>query len=331
VTVIYQSDCARLTVYESPGNGAPESMAEEIRQGLSGERKSVPCKYFYDDAGSRLFERICNLPEYYQTRLEMGLLNKYGPQIMSGFSHGDIVELGSGANWKIKRLITSIGRRNRAGLRYVPVDISHSALIDASSDMLELYPDMNIMGIVTDFTRNLDRLEKDRPKLILFLGGTIGNLDENEAQEFLECVAGSMRGDDRFLLGADMIKPVTILEAAYNDSAGVTGLFNKNILKVINRELDADFDHTLFAHRAFYDQRFERVEMHLEAREDMEVNIPGAGIEVEIVSGETIRTEICRKFSRASLVRMVRSAGLEVDRWYSNDDRWFSLVELVKR
>ncbi len=331
MTVIYQSDCNRLTVYENPGNGAVESVAEEIRQGLCEEQKRVPCKYFYDAAGSKLFERICNLPEYYQTRMEMELLNEHGPEIMDGFSHGDIVELGSGANWKIRKLVTSIDHRRRAGLRYVPVDISHSALIEASSDMLEMYPDMNIMGIVTDFTRNLDRLERERPKLILFLGGTIGNLDENEAQEFLECVAGSMRDDDRFLLGADMIKPAKILEAAYNDSAGVTGLFNKNILTVINRELDADFDHSLFVHRAFYDPRLERVEMHLEACEDMEVEIAGAGIEVAIMSGETIRTEICRKFSRVSLERMVRSAGLRVDRWYTNDDRWFSLTELVKR
>lgn len=325
----FQSDCNRLKVYDCLVQTESDARAAEIYKGLTDKQKKIPSKYFYDAAGSKLFEEICRLPEYYPTRTELSILKRCASQIMGGFNEGDIVELGSGANWKIRTLIDSINEHERKHLRYVPVDVSRTALMEASEEMLEIYPALSIVGIVADFNFQL-KLTPDRQRLFLFLGSTIGNLDEKESVRFLENVAGMMGKGDRFLLGLDMLKPVEIIEAAYNDSKGVTAKFNKNALKVLNREFDANFDLSHFDHHAFFNREKERVEMHLRANRNVKVEIGELDFALEMEKGDTIRTEICRKFSRESAGKMADSAGFKIAEWYTDEKGWFSLAMLER-
>ena len=310
--------------------GATNNIAHDVLVGLRSEQKYIPSKYFYDSRGSRLFEVICNLPEYYPTRTELVLLFSYATDIVRGFAHGDLVELGSGANWKIRTLLQAMGRSQRSDVRYVPVDVSSSALKQSAADLETMYPELRVNGIVADFTRDLHCIQSDRPKLVLFFGSTIGNLDEREASSFLECLAATLNPGDRFLLGLDMIKPTEILEAAYNDSRSVTAEFNKNILLVVNRELRANFNPDSFEHVAFFNEEEERVEMHLRARRDLWVQVRKVDASFVLRKGETVRTEICRKFRRISAEKMIHDAGMEVSRWYTDPKGWFSLLEAVR-
>lgn len=331
MTVIFESDCNRLKVFTVLSGHAGDPVAEELRSGLTASPRQVPSKYFYDARGSKLFEEICELPEYYQTRTELALLKRYAPDIMAGFAGGDLIELGSGANLKIRALLDAVDETQEGGIRYVPVDISESALIEAAEHLLELYPDLTIMGLVTDFHHPLERLDPTRRKLFLFLGSTIGNLDDRQAREFLSSVAALMDDDDRFLLGLDTLKETAILERAYNDAAGVTAAFNKNILSVLNATFGAEFDPEAFDHLAFFDSEAARIEMHLVARHDMEVGLGDLEIELTLKEGETLRTEICRKFDRPSAEAMVRAAGLHISQWYTDAEETFALALLEKR
>jgi L-histidine N-alpha-methyltransferase len=310
---------------------ATDTMAQDVLKGLTADRKYLPSKYFYDARGSKLFEEICDLPEYYPTRTELQLLSTHAEDIVRELRHGDLIELGSGANRKIRTLLDALGPSRRADVRYVPVDVCSSGLQASAAELRTVYPEMKIKGIVADFTRDLHRLRSDRPKLILFFGSTIGNLDEWEALSFLRDAAALLNPGDRFLLGLDMVKPVEIIEAAYNDSRNVTAEFNKNILHVINRELHASFNPAAFDHVAFFNQELEQVEMHLRARRDICVDVKALGISVRLKKGETIRTEICRKFTRHSAEKLIRDAGMEVSRWRSDPKGWFSLLEAVPR
>jgi L-histidine Nalpha-methyltransferase len=298
--------------------------------GLTARRKYIPSKYFYDARGSRLFEAICHLPEYYPTRLELRLLRTHARELLDGFREGDLVELGSGANWKIRMLLHALGPSRRAVVRYVPVDVSHAALTASAQELAETYPELKISAIVSDFMRDLHRLESDRPKIVLFFGSTIGNLDERESSAFLKCIAKILNPGDRFILGLDMVKAEEILEAAYNDSRHITAEFNKNILLVLNREVGADFDTDDFDHVTFFNRERAQIEMHLRTRRDVRVAIRRLEFTVSLRKGETIRTEICRKFSQASVQEMVSRSGLRVTRWFSDPDGWFSLAEIMR-
>jgi L-histidine N-alpha-methyltransferase len=304
-------------------------LSQDVFTGLTADQKFIPSKYFYDERGSMLYERICELPEYYLTRTELYILQEKSEAIMAPFENGDLVELGSGANWKISKLIDAANDPPGAHLRYVPVDISESALVAASEDLLNEYPKLRVLGIVADFTRHMEVIPRDFSSLIILFGSTIGNFNEFESQKILQTVADSMKTGDRFLIGLDMIKPKTILEAAYNDSQGVTSEFNKNVLRVINRELHADFDADVFEHLAFYNEEKEQVEMHLQATQRTTVEINDLDLTVEFEKGETIHTEICRKFSEESAQKMFSTAGLAVEQWFTDPKGWFSLVELV--
>ena len=306
---------------------ATYTMAQDVMKGLMADQKYIPSKYFYDARGSKLFEAICNLPEYYPTRTELRLLSTHAKDIVRGLHQGDLVELGAGANWKIRTLLDALAPSRRADLRYVPVDVCGPALKESAAQLTREYPEVSVNGIVADFTRDLHRLQSNRPKVVLFFGSTIGNLDDEEAASFLQDVAAMLNPGDRFLLGLDMVKEVEILEAAYNDSRNVTAEFNKNMLLVINRELHATFNPASFDHAAFFDERQERVEMHLRARRDMCVDVKALRISVVLKKGETIRTEICRKFHRDGAEEMIHDAGMKVSRWYSDPNGWFSLLE----
>jgi L-histidine N-alpha-methyltransferase len=301
---------------------------KDILKGLTSQKKSIPSKYFYDERGSRLFEEICCLPEYYPTRTEMIIIRRFAPEIMNSLPEGDIVELGSGANWKIRAFLNAVECSKLSYLRYVQVDVSEAAIIESSKELLELYPELETLGIVADFTKDIDAIRRDRPTLILFLGSTIGNFSRELQRQFLKAVADSMKREDRFLLGMDMMKSRDVLEAAYNDSQGITAEFNMNILRVLNRELNADFNMEHFDHLAFFNEEKKQVEMHLLANRGVSVKIQELGVQVELEKGETIHTEVCRKFSRTSAEQMAGLSGLVITRWFSDPREWFALVEM---
>ena len=310
-------------------DGALEDMKQEVRQGLTAERKYIPSKYFYDSRGSDLFERICEQPEYYQTRTELAILKKSARQIMRELKTGNLIELGSGANWKVRHLLDAAGSRGK--IRYVPVDVRESALVGAAEELLCLYPELSISGIVADFQREMDRIGLDGDNLITFFGGTIGNFPAEEGQQFLTSLAGVMGKGDRLLLGVDMVKRKDVLEAAYNDEQGITAQFNRNILAVLNRELSADFDPAAFEHVAFYNEGTESIEMHLRASEDLNVEVTGLDLHLGLERGETLFTEISRKFRRETVEALAREAGLGITNWYTDRKEWFALVEMKKK
>ncbi len=306
-----------------------EKMINDILKGMIKTQKSIPSKYFYDARGSHLFEQICMTPEYYPTKTELSILDQSATAIMQFFYHegGNLIELGSGSNQKIRKLLDVMHSFDRGRIRYVPVDISESSLLESATELLKNYENLQILGVLADFTRHIEVLPRGR-KLITFFGSTIGNLTEKEAVTFLRNVRTMMNPDDRFLLGMDMLKSVEILESAYNDRQGVTRDFNRNILAHINRELKADFDPEDFDHLAFFNSRREQVEMHLRARRNVKAHIADLGLSCDIREGETIHTEICKKFSRESAGRLFQQAGLSIARWFTDSKGWFSLVEL---
>jgi L-histidine N-alpha-methyltransferase len=316
---------------QSPRKLVDSQIARDVLRGLAADQKFIPSKYFYDARGSRLFEEICLLPEYYLTRTELSVLQRDSRELVDGFDRGDLVELGSGSNLKIRTLLDAMGQARRETTRYIPVDISETALLSASRGLARYYPELEVEAVLADFTRDLSNIPSDRHKLLLFFGSTIGNLDEDECRAFLDAVANTLRTGDRLLLGLDMLKPRAILEAAYNDTQQITSDFNKNILLVVNRELDATFDLNDFEHEAFFDPDNGRIEMHLRAKTPVTVQIYDLGVCVTMEEGETIRTEICRKFSQEIVEKMVDEVGMMISGWHSDPREWFSIAEIVRK
>lgn len=304
--------------------------ARDIARGMSEKQKRIPCKYFYDAEGSRLFEAICATPEYYLTRTESAILEERGARIMEFFSQGAgyLVELGSGSNHKITKLLNAADREIIGHIRYVPMDICESAMVEAAAGLLELFSELRVLGILADFTKSLSLLPRGR-KLIAFLGSSIGNFSRGERIAFLENLARAMQPGDRFLLGLDMVKPPRIIEAAYNDREGLTSQFNLNILRSINRRLNTGLGLEDFEHVAFFRTDLERVEMHLRARKRISLRIQD--LVVDIREGETILTEICQKFTRPGAELEFKEAGFAVSDWFTDPREWFSVVLLDKR
>jgi L-histidine N-alpha-methyltransferase len=301
------------------------SLGRDARQGLTAEPKTLPAKYFYDERGSRLFEAICDLPEYYLTRTEQALLETVAADLIAEASPTQIVELGSGASRKTRLLLDALtGARPSAC--YVPVDVSGAMLRQSALAIRGAYPRLRVHGIVGDYERHLAHLPPAERRLLVFLGSTIGNFAPGEAHAFLCGLARTLSPGDFFLLGLDLVKALDILEAAYNDSLGITAAFNRNVLLVLNRELGADFDPARFAHRAFYNREEQQIEMHLVAREAHEVVVPALEMGIRFHELETIRTEISRKFTPASAAAMLGGAGFRLRRWHVSPDRYFALA-----
>lgn len=298
----------------------------DAQAGLTALQKRIPCKYFYDAHGSELFEEICRLPEYYPTRTELAILRAIAPDIMNTSAHRDLVELGSGATVKIRTLLDAAGKHNRNSMRYIPVDISESAIRDACDHLVTLYPELQVLGIVADFTHQMDVIPTERPLTVCFLGGTIGNMDPEESLSFFREIARNLKPGDRVMVGFDMVKDRCVMEAAYNDSRGVTARFNKNILRVLNTQLKADFRESDFDHLAFFNDAESRIEMHLVANKDVQVTIHSIGLQIEMRQGETIHTENSRKFTKTNVENMATQAGLCIQGWHSDSNEWFSLV-----
>ena len=306
-------------------------LAEDVRRGLTATPKTLPPKYFYDAAGSDLFERITELPEYYLTRAEAGLLNSTASSVMSTVKPREIVELGAGSATKT-RLLLDAAHAAGSLARYLPFDVSPDALRAAGAALMERYPFLKVHGSVGDFERHLDQIPPpDGSRLALLLGSTIGNLEPAFRTKFLSQVRGLVAEGGGFLLGVDLVKDVAALHAAYNDSEGVTAAFNRNVLHVVNRELGADFQPQAFQHHAFFNPVASRIEMHLVPRELQNVRIATLSLSVEIRPDESIWTESSYKFTQASTAAMLEEAGFELGEWYTDPGRQVGLALAVPR
>ena len=314
---------ARLTAsaYRQPD---PRMLAE-VEAGLSAPQKELPPKYFYDHRGSELFEEITRLPEYYPTRTERALLAAWMPRLIPQLGTRALVELGAG-NAEKSRIIISAMQAAGTADRYLPIDVSASFLNQTAARLRREYPGLAVEPVVADIAEEFERPRGlPHPALFAFLGSTIGNFYPPAAIRLLSRVRQAMEGDDRFLLGVDLRKDVSRIEAAYNDSQGVTAEFNRNMLLVLNHELGANFDPAAFEHRAFYENATHRIEMHLVSTVEQKVRVPGIGL-VPFAQGESIRTEISCKHDRGSVDELFLAAGLRVESWRADPDALFALV-----
>jgi L-histidine Nalpha-methyltransferase len=302
-----------------------DTMLEDVRDGLTRSLKELPPKYFYDERGSALFDQITTLPEYYPTRCERSILNRHAPAIVESSDAQELVELGSGTASKTRALLYAMAGSGTLR-RYVPFDFDPSVVENCAAELTELYPGLEVHGVVGDFGRDLDCIPDGQRRLFAFLGGTIGNLLPDERATFLERVRDQMDEDDRLLIGTDLIKDRHVLEAAYNDSAGVTAEFNRNVLRVINAGLDADFDPEAFEHVAFFDEANSWIEMRLRANGAQRVRIVGADLELTFADGEEIRTEISAKFTREAVERELKAAGLRLDEFFTDGSQLFGVA-----
>jgi L-histidine N-alpha-methyltransferase len=313
------------------GAGTGEGLAADARRGLTASPKSLPPTYFYDPRGSELFERITRLPEYYQTRAELRILRRIAAGMTARHGVGELVELGSGASRKTAVLLDAM--RDAGTLeRYVPFDVCPEAILAASGRLADAYPGLEVHGVAGDFGRHLPCVPERgaAPRLVAFLGGTIGNLEPGSRAPFLRTVAELMDPDDLLLVGTDLAGDAARIRSAYDDAAGVTAQFNLNLLRVLNRELDADFDLDAFAHVAIYDPEPAWIEMRLRSLADQVVAVRALDLEVPFAEGEEMRTEISCKFTRPAVAAMYADAGLELVEWHEDPRGWFA-VSLARR
>ena len=296
----------------------------DVAFGLRQSQKTLPPKYFYDAYGSRLFEDICQQPEYYLTRTEAQILRTHAADIVRQTAGASLVELGSGSSVKTRLLFDEYQRRDHL-LHYVPIDISASMLEETAHGLLADYPAMSIEALATDYLAGLTALPNTRPRLVLFLGSNLGNFSPTEQTELFQHLAAYLHPGDQFLLGLDLRKSVEIIEAAYNDAAGVTADFNLNILRHINRELQADFNLAQFSHLAFYNRELHQIEMHLKSAVAQEVTITALGLTVSFRVGETIHTEISRKFDAQEVKEQLTAYGFQCQSQWTDPDNLFLL------
>ncbi|HTT27797.1 MAG TPA: L-histidine N(alpha)-methyltransferase [Solirubrobacteraceae bacterium] len=308
------------------------SLANDVLDGLTRPFKEIPAKHFYDARGSDLFEQICELPEYYPTRAERAILLARADGIIRRTGAGELVELGSGSADKARILLAAMSRAGTLR-RYVPLDVSESALESAAAELLEEFDELTVHGVIGDFERHLGQVPKTdgTPRIVALLGGTIGNFLPGTRRRLLREIGRLLGPRDRLLLGTDLVKDPAVIEAAYDDSAGVTAEFNRNVLHVINRELDADFSPSGFEHIAFFDRKHEWVEMRLRSQRPCSVLVGDLGLRVDFAAGEELRTEISAKFTPARVAEDFEAAGLRLDAWYTDPDELFALSLAARR
>lgn len=310
----------------SPARAIRDELAEDVRSGLTVPRKSLPPKYFYDARGSALFEEITHLPEYYPTRAETSILETHADAIVAAVSPIELVELGSGSSRKTRLLLEAMHRRRAAAARYVPLDVSAPALRQAADTLVRDYPWLEVDGVVGDFRRDLETLPRVGTRLVAFLGSTLGNLERDERSVFLKRMAGLLAHDDRFLLGVDLLKDVGMLEAAYDDAAGVTAAFNRNLLAVLNRELGSDIPLDAFEHVARYDRERACIDMFLRATREVVARFPNLDLTVRFAPGEELHTEVSCKFTRPQVTKELSAAGLALEQWLTDRESRFAIV-----
>ena len=319
---------APITIHSYLTPGDERTLADDVLDGLTRPFKELPPKHFYDAVGAELFDRITELPEYYPTRAERSILVAESARIAQATRAAEVVELGPGTAEKTRVLLGALAAAGTLR-RYVPVDVTEAMVLRVADELTTTFDGLEVHGIVGDFERHLEHVPPpgDGPRIVAFLGGTIGNFTPGARRRFLRSLARLLRpGIDHLLLGTDLVKDPRILEAAYNDSAGVTAEFNRNILRVLNRELGADFRPDGFDHVAFFNPDAAQVEMHLRAREAHAVSIAALDLVVEFAAGETIHTESSRKFTRASIEALLASSGFRLERWDESPDAAFALA-----
>jgi L-histidine N-alpha-methyltransferase len=299
------------------------ALAEDVRRGLTARPRRLPPKYFYDATGSALFDRITRLPEYYLTRAERAILGVVGPALMRTLRPEDVVEIGAGTATKIRPLLRAAGTVQR----YVPVDVDETTMTTAATLLVRAFPNLRVHGLVGDFERDLRHVPPSRGRrLVVFFGSTLGNLEPPARRRFLRNARRLLRSDGRLLLGLDLMKDPRVLHAAYDDAAGVTAAFNRNVLRVINHELAADFDPDAFRHEARVDEAAGRVEMHLVAERRHTVSVGALDLTLPFAAGDGIWTESSYKFTRPGIDAMLADAGLELERWLTDPEGRFAMV-----
>jgi L-histidine N-alpha-methyltransferase len=299
------------------------ALREDVRFGLTAQPKWLPPKWFYDARGSELFEEITRLPEYYPTRTERAILADHADGIARITGAKTLIELGSGSSEKTRLLLDAFTRHGELGT-FVPLDVSISALRQSTAEIARAYPGLRVRGLVGDFTHQLDRLPTGGSRLVAFLGGTIGNLLPVERADFLRSMRSALETDDWLLLGVDLVKDPAVLVPAYDDAAGVTAEFNRNVLAVINRELGADFDPAAFEHVAIWDPENEWIEMRLRATRPSRVRV--LDLDVDFAEGEEMRTEVSAKFRPEGITAELVSAGFVVRSCWTDERDLFALV-----
>jgi dimethylhistidine N-methyltransferase len=303
---------------------AGAALRADVLLGLTSSPKSLPPRWFYDERGSALFDQITRLPEYYPTRVERALLRASAPEIAAVSGADVLVELGSGTSEKTRLLLDALRAGGRLR-RFVPFDVDASVLRAAADSVTAEYPGIEVHPVVGDFTRHLTELPRSGRRLVAFLGSTIGNLEPGPRAEFLAALSATLHPGDSFLLGTDLVKDPVRLVRAYDDAAGVTAAFNRNVLAVLNRELGADFQPDSFEHVALWDARREWIEMRLRSRTDQCVQIPALDLQVLFAAGEDIRTEVSAKFRRRGVAAELAAAGLSMTHWWSDPGGDFGL------
>jgi L-histidine N-alpha-methyltransferase len=305
---------------------AERALRADVRNGLTATPKVLPPKWFYDDRGSQLFDDITRLDEYYPTRREREILEARAEEIAGVSGATTLVELGSGTSTKTRLLLDAL--RDAGALRaFVPFDLSEATLLEAGESIADAYPGVIVHAVVGDFERHLGLLPRpaDGPRVVAFLGGTIGNLAPAERATFLTALASGMDPGEHLLLGTDLVKDVGRLVAAYDDAKGVTAEFNRNVLRVINRELRADFDVEQFVHVARWDEQQEWIEMRLRAAGAQRVHISALDLDVSFADGEELRTEISAKFRQGRVEQELAAAGFRLVRWWTDHAGDFAL------
>ncbi|MFP4458950.1 MAG: L-histidine N(alpha)-methyltransferase [Candidatus Zixiibacteriota bacterium] len=316
-----------------------ENIISEIVEGLNSDLPSLPSKYFYDDYGSSLFEKITSQNEYYPTKTEKSIMKKALPRVMKSDSpiwkgiearKLDIIELGSGDCSKISILLDSIEARLHEKVLYIPVDFSDAAIKKSSRILVRKYPAIEIHGQVADFLHHLGDIPEGDRRLLCFFGSTLGNLSRDAGKEFIINISQIMKKGDRFILGLDMVKDRAILEKAYNDDAGVTEKFNKNILNVINGMIDSDFQPAWFDHDALYNPEKMRIEMHLRANRYNIVRSPYFAENLSFHKGDSIQTENSHKFTKSHIEQFAEISDLHIENIFTDSAGWFNIVEFVR-
>jgi L-histidine N-alpha-methyltransferase len=306
-----------------------KNVKDEIIEGLTSKQKYISPKFFYDQTGSELFEKITQLEEYYPSRCEKEILSTIVGKLDFNFENLDIIELGSGDSSKISSIFRQIPKSVLSTISYYPVDISQSAIENSIDDIRAEFALKSVTGIVADFHHQLDLIPGKNKRLFCFLGSTIGNFSPTEVERFITILGSSMNKGDGLLLGVDMVKDTQIIEAAYNDRKGVTAKFNKNILSVVNGNIQSNFDENYFDHLAFYNPNQQRIEMHLKAKCDQQVELDNKRLTIQLKEGESIHTENSYKFTIDQLEKIGSLGGLKINKIFTDSKTWFNLVHYL--
>lgn len=319
----------RFTFLEVPVRRQRQDFASAVRDGLKATPKSLPSRFFYDHRGSELFEQITALEEYYPTRCEASIFERFSEDIVHAAGPSlSLIEFGSGSSAKTRRLIDEILRR-QGELDYAPIDISHDFLRESTEALLGEFPQLRITALAGEYFDAVGAMPNfDRPKLILFLGSNIGNFESAEAISFLSTICSSMGREDRLLVGTDLVKDSEVIQRAYNDLAGVTARFNLNLLERINSRLGGTFDLARFGHEAPYSEKDERVEMRIVSLEAQSVCVKGVDLAVDFHQGERLHTEFSQKYTEDSFSRLASAAGMETCGRWVDEKKWFALTLL---